>query len=382
MATEIRVPTLGESVSEATVGRWFKKAGDTVKADEPVLELETDKVTLEVNAPAAGVLAELVVKDGDTVTPGALLGQIEAGGAGAQARGREAAAGQGSGRESLGRRRRAGRQGRKRRRLRQSCGHRPQRSRPPRARPGGTDITVPTLGESVSEATVAKWFKKPGDAVKADEPLLELETDKVTLEVNAPAAGVLAAIGVEAGATVTPGAVLGQIAAANGASPPAASRPPTRLRPRHLPSRPPACRRRPRPPSSRPKTASTRARSRVRASAGRYSRATCSMPSRRRRPPPRDRRRAFRAPCAGSPPGAAGHGRGARGARPHDEAPADDRAPPEGRAEHRRDAHHLQRGGHVGRDGPSGQVQGHLREEARREARLHGPVREGLQSGR
>jgi 2-oxoglutarate dehydrogenase E2 component (dihydrolipoamide succinyltransferase) len=79
MATEIRVPTLGESVTEATIGRWFKKAGDAVKADEPLLELETDKVTLEVNAPAAGVLGEIVVKDGETVGPGALLGQIEAG---------------------------------------------------------------------------------------------------------------------------------------------------------------------------------------------------------------------------------------------------------------------------------------------------------------
>jgi 2-oxoglutarate dehydrogenase E2 component (dihydrolipoamide succinyltransferase) len=85
MATEIRVPTLGESVSEATIGRWFKKAGEAVKADEPLLELETDKVTLEVNAPAAGVLAEIIAKDGDTVEPGALLGQIAEGAAGASA---------------------------------------------------------------------------------------------------------------------------------------------------------------------------------------------------------------------------------------------------------------------------------------------------------
>ncbi len=87
MATDIRVPTLGESVSEATIGRWFKKAGDAVKADEPILELETDKVTLEVNAPAAGVLAEITAKDGDTVEPGGLLGQItEGGGASASAK--------------------------------------------------------------------------------------------------------------------------------------------------------------------------------------------------------------------------------------------------------------------------------------------------------
>src|ERR671916_836748 len=85
MATEIRVPTLGESVSEATIGRWFKKPGDAVKADEPILELETDKVTLEVNAPAAGTLGDIVAKDGETVAPGAVLGSIVDGGAAAAA---------------------------------------------------------------------------------------------------------------------------------------------------------------------------------------------------------------------------------------------------------------------------------------------------------
>ncbi|HEY8212996.1 MAG TPA: 2-oxoglutarate dehydrogenase complex dihydrolipoyllysine-residue succinyltransferase [Methylocystis sp.] len=80
---EIRVPTLGESVTEATIGRWFKKAGDAVRADEPLAELETDKVTLEVNAPTAGVLAEIVAKEGETVEPGALLGQIAEGAAAA-----------------------------------------------------------------------------------------------------------------------------------------------------------------------------------------------------------------------------------------------------------------------------------------------------------
>jgi 2-oxoglutarate dehydrogenase E2 component (dihydrolipoamide succinyltransferase) len=84
--TEIRVPTLGESVTEATVGKWFKQPGETVKVDEPILELETDKVTLEVPAPAAGVLSEAAVKAGDTVAVGALLGQIKEGAAGAAAK--------------------------------------------------------------------------------------------------------------------------------------------------------------------------------------------------------------------------------------------------------------------------------------------------------
>ena len=86
MATEIRVPVLGESVTEATIGKWFKKAGEAVLADEPLVELETDKVTLEVNAPASGTLAEIIAKDGETVAVGALLGKIgEAGAAAAPA---------------------------------------------------------------------------------------------------------------------------------------------------------------------------------------------------------------------------------------------------------------------------------------------------------
>ncbi|MCC0044827.1 MAG: 2-oxoglutarate dehydrogenase complex dihydrolipoyllysine-residue succinyltransferase [Brucellaceae bacterium] len=79
MATEIRVPTLGESVTEATIGQWFKKAGDAVAADETLVELETDKVTLEVPAPAAGTLSEITAKEGDTVEVGALLGTIAEG---------------------------------------------------------------------------------------------------------------------------------------------------------------------------------------------------------------------------------------------------------------------------------------------------------------
>jgi 2-oxoglutarate dehydrogenase E2 component (dihydrolipoamide succinyltransferase) len=82
--TEIRVPTLGESVTEATIGRWFKKAGDAVAVDEPLVELETDKVTIEVPAPSAGTLGEITAKDGETVAVGALLGQINDGAAGAK----------------------------------------------------------------------------------------------------------------------------------------------------------------------------------------------------------------------------------------------------------------------------------------------------------
>jgi 2-oxoglutarate dehydrogenase E2 component (dihydrolipoamide succinyltransferase) len=92
MATEIRVPTLGESITEATVGKWFKKAGDPIKLDEPLVELETDKVTLEVNAPANGVLAEIAVPTGETVAVGALLGSIGASGAASAPKAAEPAA--------------------------------------------------------------------------------------------------------------------------------------------------------------------------------------------------------------------------------------------------------------------------------------------------
>ncbi len=146
-----------------------------------------------------------------------------------------------------------------------------------------TDIRVPTLGESVTEATVGKWFKQPGDAVAVDEPLVELETDKVTLEVPAPAAGVLSDVAVKEGATVAPGALLGQIKDGAGLLP----RPkPPRLRP---PPNPPK-RRSPRPlrraaapiqcqcrhrcANWRPKAASMPARSKAPACAARSPKAT------------------------------------------------------------------------------------------------------------
>src|SRR5665213_3576615 len=86
MMTDIRVPTLGESVTEATVGKWFKQPGDAVAVDEPLVELETDKVTLEVPAPAAGVLGEIAAKNGETVGVGAVLGSIKDGAAASCAR--------------------------------------------------------------------------------------------------------------------------------------------------------------------------------------------------------------------------------------------------------------------------------------------------------
>src|SRR5690606_663612 len=92
--TEIRVPTLGESVTEATIGKWFKKPGDAVAVDEPLVELETDEVTLEVPSPAAGVLSDIAAKDGETVAVGALLGQIAEGASAAPGKATPAPTGQ------------------------------------------------------------------------------------------------------------------------------------------------------------------------------------------------------------------------------------------------------------------------------------------------
>lgn len=190
MATEVRVPTLGESVSEATVATWFKKPGDSVAVDEMLCELETDKVTVEVPSPAAGTLAEIVAKEGDTVGVDALLAQIgEAGASAAPA---------------------------------------PAATVPtpaPSSSGGVVDVMVPTLGESVTEATVSSWFKKPGEAFAADEMLCELETDKVSVEVPAPAAGTLTEILAAEGASVEAGGKLAVMSTSGGAAPLAVSAP-------------------------------------------------------------------------------------------------------------------------------------------------------------
>jgi 2-oxoglutarate dehydrogenase E2 component (dihydrolipoamide succinyltransferase) len=175
VSVEVRVPALGESVSEATVATWFKKPGDAVALDEMLCELETDKVTVEVPSPAAGRLAEIVAPEGTTVGANALLAQIAEGQAEQKpTKGAQAAAGAGEGRM--------------------------------------VDVMVPALGESVSEATVSTWFKKPGDTVAQDEMLCELETDKVSVEVPSPAAGVLSEIIAAEGATVAANARLAVIA--------------------------------------------------------------------------------------------------------------------------------------------------------------------------
>ncbi|MDP5335682.1 MAG: dihydrolipoamide succinyltransferase, partial [Paracoccaceae bacterium] len=187
MTTEVRVPTLGESVTEATVATWFKKPGDAVAADEMLCELETDKVTVEVPAPAAGVMGDIVAAEGATVGVDALLATINEGEAAKPAA--KAA----------------------------KADDKPAKA----AKADSVDVMVPSLGESVSEATVSTWFKKVGDTVAQDEMLCELETDKVTVEVPSPTAGTLAEIVAAEGETVGPDALLAQISEGGEAAAPA-----------------------------------------------------------------------------------------------------------------------------------------------------------------
>lgn len=172
MATEIRVPTLGESVTEATIAQWYKKPGDAVSADEPIVELETDKVTVEVPAPASGTLGDLLVKEGDTVEVGTLLGQIEEGDGAAA---KPAAA--------------------------KSDAKAEEPKEDSKGAQETVDVVVPAAGESVTEADVGEWFVKVGDTVKADDILVELETDKAAQEIPSPVAGTVVEIAVATGDT-------------------------------------------------------------------------------------------------------------------------------------------------------------------------------------
>ncbi len=192
MATEIRVPTLGESVTEATIARWMKKEGEAVSADEPLVELETDKVSVEVPAPGAGVLSSIAAQEGDTVEVDALLGSIEAAGSGAAKSNGGAQKAQPAAQKAA-----------------------------PEAPAGGPEIEVrvPASGESVTEADIGEWLKKEGDAVDLDEPIVSLETDKAAMDVSAPAAGVLKSVHAKEGDTVEVGALLAVIAAGAVASP-------------------------------------------------------------------------------------------------------------------------------------------------------------------
>ncbi|MEL7479955.1 MAG: 2-oxoglutarate dehydrogenase complex dihydrolipoyllysine-residue succinyltransferase [Pseudomonadota bacterium] len=194
--TDITVPTLGESVTEATVGKWLKTAGDTVARDEVLVELETDKVSVEVSAPEDGTLDEIIAEEGATVEIGAMLGRISGGANGSAKPSNGAAATPVP-----------------------SAASASDAGQAPSASGGGqVDVPVPSMGESVSEGTVGSFLKAVGDTVTIDETIAEIETDKVALEVPATASGVLAELLVSEGDSVTPGAVIARISAGGAAA--------------------------------------------------------------------------------------------------------------------------------------------------------------------
>jgi pyruvate dehydrogenase E2 component (dihydrolipoamide acetyltransferase) len=218
MAVSVTLPALGESVTEGTVTRWLKAEGERVEADEPLLEVSTDKVDTEIPSPVSGILASIKVAEDETVEVGAELALIDDGS------GAPAAAPAPAAEEAAA----------------------PAPEPAPQAQPSteqetpapaptaeaasggdsaeGTDVVLPALGESVTEGTVTRWLKSVGDSVEADEPLLEVSTDKVDTEIPAPVSGVLLAIVVGEDETAEVGAKLAVIGAP-GAAPAAAPAP-------------------------------------------------------------------------------------------------------------------------------------------------------------
>ena len=197
MATAVIMPALGESVTEGTVTTWLKSVGDTVALDEPLVEVSTDKVDSEVPSPVAGVLLQILVPEDETVEVGtqlALIGDASEAPQDAPAPAQESAPTPAPAPEAQ---------------------PTPAASAPaPASAPvSGTEVVMPALGESVTEGTVTTWLKSVGDAVEADEPLVEVSTDKVDSEVPAPASGFLAEIRVPEDETVEVGTVLAVITA-------------------------------------------------------------------------------------------------------------------------------------------------------------------------
>ncbi|MET9685766.1 2-oxoglutarate dehydrogenase, E2 component, dihydrolipoamide succinyltransferase [Streptomyces coeruleorubidus] len=215
MAVSVTLPALGESVTEGTVTRWLKAEGERVEADEPLLEVSTDKVDTEIPSPAAGVLASIKVAEDETVEVGAELAVIDDG-TGAPAAAPAPAAEQvaepapepAAAAPST-----------------EQAAPAPAPTAGAAAGGGsaqGTDVVLPALGESVTEGTVTRWLKSVGDSVEADEPLLEVSTDKVDTEIPAPASGTLLEIVVGEDETAEVGAklaVIGEAGAAPAAAP-------------------------------------------------------------------------------------------------------------------------------------------------------------------
>ena len=204
MATSVTMPALGESVTEGTVTTWLKQVGDTVELDEPIVEVSTDKVDSEVPSPVAGVLLEILVPEDETVEVGTEIARIGDASEASAAPAAPAAAP-----------------------VEAPAAPAAAPVEAPAAVPAaapaqGTEVRMPALGESVTEGTVTTWLKSVGDAVDADEPLLEVSTDKVDSEVPSPVAGFLAEIRVPEDETVEVGTVVAIISSSAPSAAPAA----------------------------------------------------------------------------------------------------------------------------------------------------------------
>ncbi|HET9561259.1 MAG TPA: 2-oxoglutarate dehydrogenase, E2 component, dihydrolipoamide succinyltransferase [Propionibacteriaceae bacterium] len=242
MSTSVTLPALGESVTEGTVSRWLKQVGDTVEADEPLLEVSTDKVDTEIPSPASGVLLEIKAQEDETVEVGAVLAVI---GEPSEADGQPAAAPETPSEEAAeapaqeeAQQEEAPQQEAQQEEARQQEPERSEAGAEAAAEPTapaassggpatGTDVTLPELGESVTEGTVSRWLKQVGDSVATDEPLLEVSTDKVDTEIPSPTSGTLLEIRVQEDETVEVGAVLAIIGEAGAAAPPSPQPEPT-----------------------------------------------------------------------------------------------------------------------------------------------------------
>ncbi|MEV6822002.1 2-oxoglutarate dehydrogenase, E2 component, dihydrolipoamide succinyltransferase [Nocardiopsis dassonvillei] len=223
MPTSVSMPALGESVTEGTVTQWLKNVGDTVEVDEPLLEVSTDKVDTEIPSPVAGVLTKILVDEDETVEIGAEIAVIGGEGESADDEGGAEPAAEESAREPE-----------ETEKPEEEAAEEPEPEPAPEPQAGSdaqassseqgptTSVTMPALGESVTEGTVTQWLKSVGDTVEVDEPLLEVSTDKVDTEIPSPVAGVLTKILVDEDETVEIGAEIAVIGG-TGDEPPAVS---------------------------------------------------------------------------------------------------------------------------------------------------------------
>ena len=213
MPTDVVMPQMGESIFEGTITKWLKKPGDTVQRDEPLFEISTDKVDAEIPSPAAGVLKEIKVADGNTVQVNTVVAVIDEAGSAAAAPAPAPAASAPAAPAPAA-------PASKTEAPAPAAPAAPTASAPAAAGPA-TEVVMPQMGESIFEGTITKWLKQVGDTVQRDEPLFEISTDKVDAEIPSPAAGVLTEIKAAAGSTVQINTVVAVIGGAAGASAPA-----------------------------------------------------------------------------------------------------------------------------------------------------------------